>query len=419
MARAYAEAATRGLVIGEVGRGTFVNDFDDHREDITRLVVSEAKPPELIDLGLNLSAVGEAEGFLRATLKELARSPSLASYLNYQPGAGMMSQRMVFAQWLERLGLRTRADNIVICNGGQHGLLVSMMALAGHGDCIATEALTYPGARAIAHQLGVHLAAVAVDQEGIDPVALNELCQTRRPKAIYCMPVLQNPTTTTMSEGRIREIGAIAERYGLWIIEDDVYGFLARDRPPPFAALFPERTIYVSSASKSMAPGLRVGFLAVPPALMSLVREVVTMNSWMTSPLMAEVVATWITSGYADHLVSWHRQQVEDRQQLAHEILGPYAQQASTSCYHLWMQLPEPWRMDSFSAAALRDGVRVITADAFAVKRDHAPHAIRLCLGAAHSLPEIRLALGKLVRLLESRPRPRMDLDIVAQSIVP
>lgn len=127
----------------------------------------------------------------------------------------------------------------------------------------------------------------------------------------------------------------------------------------------------------------------------------------------------WMTNGYADHLISWHRQQVGDRQQLAHEILGPHTRQASTSCYHLWMQLPEPWRMDSFSAAALRDGVRVITADAFAVKRDHAPHAVRLCLGAAHSLPEIRMALGKLASLLEASPRPRMDLGIVTPSLGP
>ncbi|MBL8580659.1 MAG: PLP-dependent aminotransferase family protein [Rhizobiaceae bacterium] len=413
VARAYAEAASRGLVIGEIGRGTFVNDFDDHREDVTRLLVSDAKPAELIDLGLNLSAVGEAEKFLRATLKDLARSSAVTAFLSYQPSMGMMTQRAVFAQWLERLGLRKRADGIVICNGGQHGLLMSTMAVAGHGDTIVTDALTYPGIRAIAHQLGIHLAGAAGDQEGMDPDALNELCLSRRPRALYCMPVLQNPTTTTMSERRIREIGAVAERHGLWIIEDDVYGFLARNRPPPFASLFPDRTIYLSSVSKSMAPGLRVGFLAVPPALIATVREVVTMSNWMTAPLMAEVAATWINNGYADHLVSWHRQQAEDRQRIAREILGPHAQLSATTSYHLWMQLPEHWRMDSFSAAALREGVRVITADAFAVKRDHAPHAVRLCLGAAHSLPEIALGLNRLVGLLASRPRPNMDLKSI------
>lgn len=413
VARAYAEAAARGLVVGEVGRGTFINDFDNRRDDITRLVVPEKAQSEVIDLGLNLSAVGEAEEILRSTLKEFARSSSMESFLNYQPSAGMISHRMIAAQWLERTGVRAHPDNIVICNGGQHGLLLSMMALAGHGDSIATEPLTYPGARAIAHQLGISLSPVHMDQDGLDPAALRELCETKKPKALYCMPVLQNPTTVTMSESRMREIAAIAEQYGLWIIEDDVYGFLAEDRPPPFASLIPERTIYLTSASKSLAPGLRIGFLAVPAKLSHIVQEIVTMSNWMSAPLMAAVVTNWIGNGYADRLIDWHRRQARDRQNLAHEILGSYAQRTSASCYHLWMQLPEPWRMDSFSAAALREGVRVITADAFSVKRDHAPHAVRLCLGAAHSLPDIALGLDRLMGLLRSRPRPHMDLQTI------
>lgn len=413
IARAYSEAASRGLVVGEVGRGTFVNDFDNHRDDVTRLSVPEQVQSEVIDLGLNLSAVGEAGEILRSTLKEFVRSGPMEAFLNYQPSAGMASHRVVAARWLEKFGIRAHPDNIVISNGGQHGLLLSMMALAGHGDTIATEALTYPGARAIAHQLGINLAPLPMDGEGLDPAALRELCETRRPKALYCMPVLQNPTTITMSESRMKEIAAIAEQYGIWIIEDDVYGFLAEHRPPPFASLIPERTIYLTSASKSMAPGLRIGFLAVPDGLVRTFQEIVTMSNWMSPPLMVAVAANWIANGYADKLIDWHRAQARDRQNLAHQLLGPYAQRTSASCYHLWMQLPEPWRMDTFSASALRKGVRVITADAFSVRRDHSPHAIRLCLGAAHSLPEIRLGLTRLMELLESQPRPRMDLQAI------
>lgn len=413
IARAYTEAAVRGLVVGEVGRGTFINDFDNHRDDITRLVVPEKPQPEVIDLGLNLSAIGEADEILRSTLKDLSRSGSLDALLTYQPSAGMISHRAIASQWLEGIGIRAHPDNVIICNGGQHGLLISMMALAGHGESIATEQLTYPGARAIAHQLGINLAAVQMDEEGMNPAALRELCETKRPKALYCMPVLQNPTTITMSEQRMREIAAIVEEYGLWIIEDDVYGFLAENRPRPFASLIPERTIYLTSASKSMAPGLRIGFLVVPAKLSRSVQEIVTMSNWMSPPFMAAIVTNWMANGYADKLIAWHRNQAHERQQVAHRILGPYAEHASTSCYHLWLQLPEPWRMDSFSATALREGVRVITADAFAVKRDHAPHAVRLCLGAAHSLPQIALGLNRLMSLLNSQPKPHMDLQSI------
>ena len=291
--------------------------------------------------------------------------------------------------------------------------MLAMMTLASHGESIATEALTYPGARAIAHQLGINLSALPMDKEGIDPSALREMCETRKPKALYCMPVLQNPTTITMSEARMREIAQIVDDYGLYIIEDDVYGFLAENRPAPFAALIPERTIYLTSASKSMAPGLRIGFLAVPPKLSRSVQEIVTMSNWMSAPFMAAVVTSWIVNDYADKMIAWHRQQARERQDLACQILGSYIHRTSIPCYHLWLQLPEPWRMDSFSASALREGVRVITADAFSVKRDHAPHAVRLCLGAAHSLPDIALGLDRLVSLLGSQPRPHMDLQSI------
>jgi DNA-binding transcriptional MocR family regulator len=414
VARAYTEAASRGLIVGEVGRGTFINDFDSHREDVTRLLVPENPYPEVLDLGLNLSAIGESEDLLRATLRDISRSGSLDSLLVYQPSAGMISHRAIAAQWFGKIGVKSHPENIVITNGGQHGLLLSIMALTSHGDTIVTEPLTYPGARAIAHQLGINLTPVHSDKYGIDPAALRELCATRRPKALYCMPVLQNPTTVTMSGERMQEIAAIAEEFDLYIIEDDVYGFLAEQRSPPFAAFIPERTIYLTSASKSMAPGLRIGFLAVPPRLRRSVQEVTTMSNWMSAPLMAEIVVNWISDGYADRLVAWHRRQAFERQQLAHQILGSFIQPASTSCYHLWLPLPEPWRMDSFSAAALREGVRVITADAFSVRRDHAPHAVRLCLGAAHSLPQIRTGLERLVGLLGSKPRPQMDLQAIS-----
>lgn len=414
VARAYTEAASRGLIVGEVGRGSFVNDFDSHREDVTRLLVPENPYPEILDLGLNLSAIGEAEDFLRSTLRDMSRSGSLDPLLVYQPSAGILSHRAIAAQWLAKTGIKAHADNVVITNGGQHGLLLSIMALTTHGDTIVTESLTYPGARAIAHQLGINLSPVHTDKNGIDPAALRELCATRKPRALYCMPVLQNPTTITMSESRMQEIAAIVEEFDLYVIEDDVYGFLAEHRSPPFAALIPERTIYLTSASKSMAPGLRIGFLAVPPKLRRSVQEVTTMSNWMSAPLMAEVVTNWISNGYADKLIAWHRRQAFERQELAHTILGSFIQPASTSCYHLWLHLPEPWRMDSFSAAALREGVRVITADAFSLRRDHAPHAVRLCLGAAHSLPQIKSGLERLVNLLGSRPRPQMDLQAIS-----
>ncbi len=162
-----------------------------------------------------------------------------------------------------------------------------------------------------------------------------------------------------------------------------------------------------------MAPGLRIGFLHAPQGMIHLLQDLSCMTNWMTPPFLAEVVSRWIGDGRADQLIRWHRRQARERQEIAHRWLGEHARKASDSSYHLWLNLPDDWRMDSFAAAALREGIRVITADAFAVKRDHAPHAIRLCLGAAFSLAQIEMAMRKLVTLINNPPRPRMNLEMI------
>ncbi|MGE0008997.1 MAG: PLP-dependent aminotransferase family protein [Parvibaculaceae bacterium] len=415
VARAYAEATERGLVVGEVGRGTFVVDYGSQRAETTQLVVEESNGKgEIIDLGLNLSAIGEGEAMLRDSLDEIRDRATCGELLRYQPAAGMHTHRKAAAEWLARLGLDAEPGSMVICNGGQHAVFLSFMAVARHGETIVTELLTYPGAKAAAHQLGINLAGVVMDEEGIQPDALRELCRIRRPKALYLMPVLQNPTTITTSERRLAEIAEIAREFDLWVIEDDVYGFLALSRPKPIAALIPERSIYLTSASKSMAPGLRVGFIRAPETMMHALQDFGCMTNWMTPPLLAEIVSMWIVDGKADRLVAWHRKQALERQEIAHRWLGEHARKTSASSYHLWLSLPEAWRMDSFATSALREGVRVITADAFAVKRDHAPHAVRLCLGAAFSLGQIEAAMRKLVGIIDSPPRPRMNLEMIA-----
>jgi len=415
VARGYAEAAERGLVVGEVGRGTFVNGFGDEKERTAQLMVEDLQESNFFDLGLNLSAAKKTERVLRETLKEIADARTVSQFLNYQPAIGMLSQRSTIAQWLLKIDYSVHPDNIVICNGGQHGIFLTMMALANQGETIATEVLTYPGAKAVAHQLGINLAGLPMDRQGIIPSALRALCIRKHPKILYCMPVLQNPTTITMSRERITEIANIADEFDLWVIEDDVYGFLIKDRPNPLASIIPDRVVYISSASKSMAPGLRSGFLVIPKALRRTFQEVSTVTNWMSSPLTTEVFVRWIRSGFGNKLIDWHREQVADRQKIAGAALKGFTDLKANAGYHLWLDLPEQWRMDTFARSALERGVRVITADAFSVRRDHSPHAVRLCLGPTHSIEEISAAVEILRELLDAKPRPLMSLGMVAE----
>ncbi|MDH3664715.1 MAG: GntR family transcriptional regulator, partial [Alphaproteobacteria bacterium] len=139
ISRAYEEAARRGLVAGEVGRGTFVRGNSASVEVQDELVVEEPAQRNVIDLGLNLSAVGQSEELLQNTLSNLGRQRDLSPLLEYKPAGGMRSHRESGALWIERWGVEASASQIVVCNGAQHGLLISLLSLARQGDTILTE----------------------------------------------------------------------------------------------------------------------------------------------------------------------------------------------------------------------------------------------------------------------------------------
>ena len=126
---------------------------------------------------------------------------------------------------------------------------------------LLTEALTYPGIRTLAHTLHLRTQGIALDEHGIVPDALEEACKRGVGRVLYVLPTLQNPTSVVMPLERRRRIAEIARAYGLVIVEDDTTGFACADAPPPIASLAPELTYFVTSLSKSLYEGLRIGYL--------------------------------------------------------------------------------------------------------------------------------------------------------------
>src|SRR5258706_10308763 len=261
--RAYAEAARRGLVGGEVGRGTYVRDtrpasfsaLDDR---------SDGGGEAPIDLGVNKAAAAEAGPLFAAALRQLADSPDLGALLDYQPHRGRLRHRAAGAAWLSRAGLAVDPERVIVTAGGQHAMSIAFAALARPGDLVLAEQCTYPGMKAVAGLLQLRLQGVAIDRDGLVPEAFEAACRAGPARALYCTPNLQNPTGSVMPVERRRAIAAIAESHGVAIVEDDAYGFLDAGLPPPLASFAPTVGHYLSSLSKSLAPGLRLGFLAGP-----------------------------------------------------------------------------------------------------------------------------------------------------------
>ncbi|MCP3959889.1 MAG: PLP-dependent aminotransferase family protein [bacterium] len=420
VSRAYAEAGRRGLVEGEVGRGTFVRRRE---RNVTRFEPRlEVPEPEatmergtrprgtrLVDFHFNLP-VGDSS-ILDATeiLEELAGSHRPLLYTGYTT-AGAGDHRAAGAEWIARGGLEADPERVLVCGGAQHAMTVTLASLAGPGDLVLTEALTYPGVKALASVLGLRLQGLPMDAGGLLPDAFEAACRKSAPRALYCMPTMQNPTGVVMDTERRRQVAEIARRHGVAIIEDDTYGYLCAEPPAPLSSFAPELGYFLTGTSKNLTAGLRIGYLQAPAAggatsgLIERLEGNVAALTWMAAPLMAEIAARWIRSGQADAMIRWKRREAATRRRLYERLLGDYPTGSDAGCSHVWLPLPRPWRADDFVLQARRRGVGVTGAETFVVGRATAPHAVRVCLGTPTSREEVERGLGLLAEMLAGAP---------------
>jgi DNA-binding transcriptional MocR family regulator len=407
--RAYAEAARRGLIGGAVGRGTFVQavardgELAVDREGLRpleRLYVPLMQREDAINLSLNEplpDGIGER---LRDALAALAAKSDLDDLGHYHPPHGQARHRAAGAAWLRELGVDARPEDVFVVSGGQTALMTMFLALARPGDTVLTEELTWPGALSVGRLTGIRLMPVALDDEGMTPDAFAEACQAYRPRFVYTMPTLHNPTTATASTERRREIARIARAYNVLIVEDDAYGFLAEPRAVPYYELARDITIYLTSLSKPIAPALRVGYLALPSRLHKVLRAAMRATTVMVSPVLLELASHMIDSGAGQEAARFQAAAARQRQRLAASILG-HNGPAPTSL-HYWLRLPADVHNASFVADALAHGVAVTPGDAFSVTPGRDPGGVRLCLCVEPDLARVEHALSTLARLLHA-----------------
>lgn len=403
--RAYAAAEERGIVSGQVGRGTFVRGPEPGVEQ----GAVEEEDPEVIDLSKSRLVRDPRVGSVAGMLQALARRPNLDRLMDfYQPAPGMARHRDLGAQWVRRAGLTVSPDRIIITSGAQHGAATVLASLTRPGDVVCTEQVTYTGVKAIASLLHLQLRGLPLDGDGLIPEAFEAVCREAPPRALYCMPTLQNPTGRTMPVSRRQALVDIAARYQVALIEDDVYGFLPASPLPPLAALAPSIAYYITSTSKSMAPGLRVGYVVAPEARVERVAGVIRASTWLIAPLLAELASEWIERGEADAMVAWKREETLARHATATRVLAPWLPPRSAPSFHLWLPLPEPWRTEAFVAQARARQVVVSPSEEFMVGREGAPHAVRVCLGATASRARLEEGLRRLAELLRNGPEPSL-----------
>ncbi|MDM0033761.1 PLP-dependent aminotransferase family protein [Variovorax sp. J22P271] len=393
--RVYAELEAMGLVSGEVGRGTFVREAAlPYGQGVDQQAVAAG----LVDLNFNYPSLpGQAE-LLRAALRQIAAGGDLEAMLRYAPHGGRMHERACVARHLASRGLAAEPSSVLIVDGAQHGLAVTAMALLQPGDVVAVDALTYPGFKVLAEAQRLELVPIPAAGQGPDLDALARLCARRRVRAVYTMPTLHNPLGWVMSATRRRRLAAIARQHGLLVIEDAAYAFLADDPPPPMAMLAPAHTVYVSGLSKSVATGLRVGFVVAPEAWVQKIERAIRATTWCAPGVTTTIACGWLEDGTVGRLESEKRQDAAARQALVGAALAGLRCVRHPASYFAWLPLPEEARADRVAAALMREGVSVSTAEPFATSRP-VPHALRLALGSV-ALDSLESALRTVRRIV-------------------
>ena len=294
----------------------FARRMDSVRTSTIREILKATEQPDIISFagGLPAPELFPVDDILRATDRVLRETG--AGALQYSPSEGFAPLREVFAAESRKRGIDCSADDILIMTGSQQPLDLAGKIFLDAGDCVLTESPTYMAAIQAFQTYGARFAAVPTDSEGLIPEALPALLEREKPRFLYTIPNFQNPTGVTLTAERRQSLYAIAARYGLIVLEDDPYGALryAGTDLPPIKALDSEGiVIYQSTVSKTIAPGLRVGWVVADREIRAKLTIAKQAADLHTSSLDQRIVHRYLSDFDSDAHVERIRQSYGER----------------------------------------------------------------------------------------------------------
>lgn len=369
---AYAELEAEGLTAARVGSGTFVlpvhpmplpqpkespESWPMWQQDLLDGAGTASPPgipvsPPNVDLIDFSQGTGDSEHFpvdeFRKVIQNVIRRDGITS-MSYGDRRGYQPLRQTIAHILASQGLQTSAENILITTGSQQAITLVSQLMLNPGDVILVENPTYSGALELFRASNFKPVGVPMDENGMAMKALERLMQVHRPRLIYTIPNFQNPTGTCLDSQRRRQLITLADRYNIPLLEDDFVGDLRYDgrAQPSLKTLDPGgRVIYVSTFTKMLMPGLRVGFLvAEGPVYEKLINRKYVADL-DTSSLIQRALEDYVTIGrFQAHLRRSRKKYRQRRDAMLGAIERYFPEGATTNPplggLFVWAQLPE------------------------------------------------------------------------------
>lgn len=447
---AYDALATEGWVTSHTGRGTFVvdrnaleSDGPSNTSNDETLISKFSRTVECATAGglrsiyrlaisdEGISFVGSypagdqmpVEQFGAALQAVLKKNGS--AILGYGPTAGSYGLRETIAATMRETGSDASPERTLVTSGAQQAIELVFRTFVDRGDAVVIEEPTYTGALSVLNSLGARIVGIPVDDEGIRPELLEVALERYRPKLLYVQPTFHNPTANEMGAARRRDVVEICRRHRCPIVEDDWAGDLRLDgeRLPTLHAIDGgSNVIYLSTFSKKLMPGLRVGWVVAPDVAMERLVELKRLQDCGTSPLIQAALDHFLRAGGLDEHLKKTLPVYRDRRDTMFDALRRHFPKEavfsrSTGGLFIWVTLPASFDGNGLFAAARRRGVLYSRGDLF--HGDGSGHnSLRLTYSAAdpNEIEDGVSVLGELIR--ERWPSgPHKDSSGTAESM--
>jgi len=396
LARASVEAAYKlleadGLIKGYVGRGSFVEGPKAQHVDWESLIPVEDDPQPIAPgatVSFSASRPSELEFPIcefRATCREVIDSNEAAHILQLGPASGYSPLRKFLLDYTRQRGVAGPDDDILITSGVQQAFDLIQRVLASRGERVLMEDPVYPGLRNAFLRGGARVVGVPMSRDGIEIDSLARTLERERPRLMVLTPNFQNPTGTTIPQDARKEILEIAQRAGVIIVENDLYGALrytGTDLAPIKQLDSSGDTILLGSFSKIAFPGLRVGWVIGPRHFIAGLTEAKEASDLHSDQLSQAVLLRFAESGRLEAHLKKMLQAGAAR--LAACLEGCARELPAGSEYtrpeggmNIWITLPEPLDAADLAIRAARENVSYLPGKYFAVSRPHT-NALRL-----------------------------------------
>jgi GntR family transcriptional regulator/MocR family aminotransferase len=334
VAAAYDALVNDGLLVSHVGQGTFVApqdklfpasapsphaapsfDWSGLFSKASHLIASDTRGTEMSGVVTKPGVISFAGGIpdsdlfptnaFRQALNKVVKTEG-ADLLQYASLGGYLPLRRFLSTHLLQFGIRARAEEILIVNGSQQGFDLIARTLLDPGDSVAIEQPTYPRAIQLFRSTGAHLFPIAFSPDGLSLSQLERLLDRHTPKLLYCQSSAHNPTGLSMDAASRRALIALATRHHFPVVEDGFDGgfYYSDPPPPPLKAQDPQGlVIYIGTFSKTLFPGLRLGWIVASPPLLERLQAAKQLSDIHTSPLIQAAVYHFCRRRLLEHHV--------------------------------------------------------------------------------------------------------------------